>query len=396
MARPSGVIPEWASNASYPAGSDPWALQPTKQDPGSSAVAAGFLPNARLDAETINWLLHAYWQWIAYQDRAEGRTWLEQNEPGIRSDAPGNVILWNPTQWRYFMGGTLDSDQFTPIVYYSVNGTDWLDDSAPTDSLSDPGRYQIVDGPSDGTILGWINAGTGCHCHIRAPNGTWGADLGSPSIQNQAAVYAAGVWVLGGTAGGPHPGVHLLTTGGVFTAVTLPGASGVADSITLMATDGTRVVAIAGDDVWTCATPAGAWTHVGTPFASTPAGLCRTPNRFWVTCEGGEVYVSSDGSTWNLASTQSWAFVDGLTALGGLVFGMASVTRPVGVQPMIALGWNAGQNWELVVPPWEAPNPAGHAALTLATVEGRVAFVRVNGVTSSDGTRLSYSLRVKP
>lgn len=45
----------WASDAAYPAGSDPWSGQATKVAPGLAEIAAGHTPGVPVPAETENW-----------------------------------------------------------------------------------------------------------------------------------------------------------------------------------------------------------------------------------------------------------------------------------------------------------------------------------------------------
>lgn len=46
----------WATNATYPAGSNPWNGGPTKVQPSTAIQAAGVEPNAQFSAQEFNWL----------------------------------------------------------------------------------------------------------------------------------------------------------------------------------------------------------------------------------------------------------------------------------------------------------------------------------------------------
>lgn len=48
---------DWASDANYPAGSDPWSGQPTKAAPSSGVIAAGVAPGDMLPADWFNYIL---------------------------------------------------------------------------------------------------------------------------------------------------------------------------------------------------------------------------------------------------------------------------------------------------------------------------------------------------
>lgn len=45
----------WASDANFPAGSDPWSGEPTKVAPDAGEIAAGHTPGVIVPAETENW-----------------------------------------------------------------------------------------------------------------------------------------------------------------------------------------------------------------------------------------------------------------------------------------------------------------------------------------------------
>lgn len=68
--RPS-VAPDFATDANYPAGSDPWSGNPTKVTPGAVA-STGFIPKTMLPAQFINYVLANHADWINYLDQIRG------------------------------------------------------------------------------------------------------------------------------------------------------------------------------------------------------------------------------------------------------------------------------------------------------------------------------------
>src|SRR6185295_12739707 len=58
--------PDWATDANYPAGSDPWSGTPTKSAPDAGKIATGFVPDTDQAAEEVNWILANHADWINY------------------------------------------------------------------------------------------------------------------------------------------------------------------------------------------------------------------------------------------------------------------------------------------------------------------------------------------
>jgi len=61
-------LPVWATDASYPAGSDPWSGEPTKVEPLSGEQALGWEPGKKPAAEWMNWKDNLVYQWLAWLD----------------------------------------------------------------------------------------------------------------------------------------------------------------------------------------------------------------------------------------------------------------------------------------------------------------------------------------
>jgi hypothetical protein len=67
MSRPES-LPEWATDANYPAGSDPWSGTPTRVEPSAGEIAAGSTPGTGLAAQLFNWLNGALSEWVTHLD----------------------------------------------------------------------------------------------------------------------------------------------------------------------------------------------------------------------------------------------------------------------------------------------------------------------------------------
>lgn len=88
MPRPT-QLPLWATDANYPAGSDPWAGSPTKVAPTSGDQARGWTPNQEPSPQAFNWWKNLVGQWF---------TWLD--------DQTFNTFL-GPAQWQPSSGSTV-------------------------------------------------------------------------------------------------------------------------------------------------------------------------------------------------------------------------------------------------------------------------------------------------
>lgn len=65
VARPTD-IPEWASDANYPAGSEAWSGTPTRVEPDPDQLGTGNVPEERPPAQHHNWITGLLADWIAY------------------------------------------------------------------------------------------------------------------------------------------------------------------------------------------------------------------------------------------------------------------------------------------------------------------------------------------
>jgi hypothetical protein len=66
------TLPDWATNANFGAGVNPWNAQPNKAAPSAGLTAEGFDPQSPIAAEWINFLFNNHAQWIDYLDANQG------------------------------------------------------------------------------------------------------------------------------------------------------------------------------------------------------------------------------------------------------------------------------------------------------------------------------------
>jgi hypothetical protein len=61
-----GATPSWATDANYPAGTDPWSATPTRVEPDAAQKGTGNVPATRPPAQHHNWLQGLIADWIGY------------------------------------------------------------------------------------------------------------------------------------------------------------------------------------------------------------------------------------------------------------------------------------------------------------------------------------------
>jgi len=85
MPGPTDPPYEWATDASHPAGPEPWAAQPNKVDPGATRKAEGFYPGLQPSAEEMNHVLGRMCEWISYLASFVDETADELVYPSIKA-----------------------------------------------------------------------------------------------------------------------------------------------------------------------------------------------------------------------------------------------------------------------------------------------------------------------
>lgn len=93
MPRPS-TTPDWASDTSYPAGSDPWSGTPTRVEPDPADRAKGLVPGTRPPAQWLNWIFGGVSDWIAYLRDERDRLDAYCTSEGVQLPAPIDRVLY--------------------------------------------------------------------------------------------------------------------------------------------------------------------------------------------------------------------------------------------------------------------------------------------------------------
>lgn len=119
MSKPTD-IPEWSTDANFPAGTDPWSGTPTTVEPSSGQKAAGWNPSQRPPAQYLNWWQNLVYQWVAWLDSifdSDGDLYHDTKTLVI-SPSSGQATTGSDTSW------TLSAA--TGNVSWTGGGTSWL------------------------------------------------------------------------------------------------------------------------------------------------------------------------------------------------------------------------------------------------------------------------------
>ena len=132
--------PNWASDANFPAGSDPWSATPTKVAPSGGQIAAGVAPRAKLPAQWFNYILQAIY--TAVVEKVIG--------PGSATD--NGVVRVDGTT------GKMVQDSHTTIddsgdVRINNGGNLFLNDGNGTVSLAGTGTFDYTGGRAQTTFV---------------------------------------------------------------------------------------------------------------------------------------------------------------------------------------------------------------------------------------------------
>lgn len=394
--RPAGLLPQWASDPTYPAGSDPWSSQANKVDPGATLTQQGFAPGTYVPAEFVNFILNQFYPWLKYHDLVE----VTNFRPGfelqlwIDTSVKSNTLIYSEPNLVFLAAGSLDNAFSVPAVFYSFNGETWNNDGAPNPGA---GWYQICGSDDTNVLAVWTGASQ--KVYLRTA-GVWGADLGAHGQTIKSMIYVPGnsLFLLGG--GSTHPSVHTLSKTGTNTTQTLPGGSSVSGPITLMATNGTRTVVIASNDLW-WSDDLVTWNHFvsGLLFGGeSPVGLVwwDAEQIFLVTTPAGNVWISTDGAVWtNGSGGHTGGFYWGLAVLGGAI--VAQAKQPSPFPAALAVGLNKGAGaWQVVNSPLPGIQVDRSAMQEIVTTDNRIALVGVAIGGTANDSLLSYSLRSLP
>jgi hypothetical protein len=350
--------PQWATDATYPAGADPWSGGPVRIAPSSGQIAAGFAPNTQPPAEFFNYQLGA---------------------SGDAMRLMAHVQAHNALQtWRFIdlVPYTADVNQLVEIVGMLpiVGYTDLHGDrqrsivalttvSAPSPRAGVPRSY---DGGQWETNFGFaitpvlttptsLAAGApGALLALQATPGfnystdqgnTWANTSFGPSGNLQAHYSAGLAKYFMATTGGD---VSVATTLPTFAAgVLLPGSSGVLAGPVSFADNGSTVVV--------CGKPNGSanstiWRSVnsGTSWTAALTGLIGSANVVYHAALGLFVAISSDGLVFTSPDAATWTNTSSsATGANNFAFGantLASAGRAIVHSVAVATGWAGGSH----------------------------------------------------
>lgn len=116
MAKPSD-LPNWATDAAYPAGVEPEATDPNKVEPDATKQGIGWRPDEKPPADELNWWMNLVYLWIAYLNTNSIDGDLE-----VDGDIRANNVLLNAGGSILSDDGVvqLDGGMSTPVVYWTT------------------------------------------------------------------------------------------------------------------------------------------------------------------------------------------------------------------------------------------------------------------------------------
>ncbi len=174
MSQPSRSL-LWATDASYPAGSDPWSSGPTKVALTTGEIAAGFVPNTQVPAEKINDLFSLLTSYVDSIADAPALTWDRLANTKDTGQPNGNN--WNETGipiGSRFVGiapgvlySNVDAEVLvqldSTLLFYSEDGYTWVSKGANGILGGNPRGLAIGVRPDGNTIsiVAWDQSNNG-------------------------------------------------------------------------------------------------------------------------------------------------------------------------------------------------------------------------------------------
>jgi hypothetical protein len=206
MARPDDELPEWASEANYPAGAESWSGQPRIDDSNIESFAAnGFTPEEEVNAEELNAYLARLHAWVDYAgneillglfgDASDGDVVISSNTTIARDMYYDNLtveagFLLHTEGFRVFVRDTLTVEATATLGAPGNDGEDGDDGSGGAGGA----------GWSDGTVAGAVaggaaegtgtQAGTGVSSSLGGNGGDSGASDGGSDGASGGAITA--------------------------------------------------------------------------------------------------------------------------------------------------------------------------------------------------------------
>jgi hypothetical protein len=96
MSKPAD-FPVAATDASYPAGAEPWSATDTKTEPTSGRQTEGYEPGAHLPAQEFNWYLNLLYLWIVWFDAYNTTNTKTKHIGALNAVATDSTSVWDQT-----------------------------------------------------------------------------------------------------------------------------------------------------------------------------------------------------------------------------------------------------------------------------------------------------------
>lgn len=317
MAQPQ-FDPSWATDADYPAGSDPWSATPTRVEPSAGFSAAGFAPNTIPAAQHLNYLFGTHAEHLAQLVDMFALQWRvaratpdlfntdnDGDAPLIVSSYEVSGSIWIPTLLLF------SSDP--AYVYSSRDGDVWTlrgDYSATYGGSMGPPKLWVAGTYSSAPVVLAIGDGiTGDWRKYTAVGGTQtfgGNTVGAGTAIQKGAQLWNGRWVLVGTGAAQYKND---LSAGNFTAATVPGGwAGKSCSCLAQSADREEAIALAtaSTTVYMYTLDGITWSAGAMPVsAAWTSATYHTGLGVWIVCsDAGLVYTSAAASgPWTLQPT---------------------------------------------------------------------------------------------
>ncbi len=226
MSKPATIL-EWATDANFPAGADPWSAQPNKVEPAAAKVDVGRQPTELPPAEETNWWRSMVSRFVAHLVSMRLLNWCADYVYTAVSatGAPGSGCFDQSVPAFYV--GTSNGEIIT-----SLSGVVWDDDGGGAAAGPWVGATAVSDIDSDdsGRRVAVAVAGADFVEYSTTP-GTWapctittGPGLNWRTVESDSNASGGGaVWLLGAAASAV---VYRSTDGVTFNAVTVTGFTG--------------------------------------------------------------------------------------------------------------------------------------------------------------------------
>jgi hypothetical protein len=125
-------VDDWASDANFSAGSDPWSAQPTKVEPSGTIKGRGFLPGTTPPAGWFNWIFN---QIITNLN-------LKTDSPGTVTD--NEIPRWHLTNGQTFQTSGMRVSDAIELEYISAKTRTVILSAVGGSPGKDPGATEVA------------------------------------------------------------------------------------------------------------------------------------------------------------------------------------------------------------------------------------------------------------